>query len=68
MTTSAWDRPPAALLDLATETQQEAERMLTSARLAARVRADLAAAEELALEDYEADEPTAFREWLEDVS
>ena len=61
---NAMDRPPASLLDLAVETQQEAERQLAIARRAQQVRADLAAAEELALEDYE---PTAFREWQADV-
>lgn len=61
------DRPPTVLLDMAIELEHEAERVLKSARLAAQVRADLADKRRDDEPDDD-DEPSAFRQWQQDVT
>lgn len=58
---------PASLLDMAIELEHEAERALKSARLAAQVRADLAD-KRRDDDNLDAAEPSAFREWQQDVT
>ena len=48
------------------ELEHEAERALKSARLAAQVRADLA--DKRRDDNLDADEPSAFRQWQQDVT